>query len=189
MKHSSIVVDRRAETFSNRYAPLDIDTPDKLYVSTLRQNNAPSIEFQTMLVGKSRMATAQTLLDSGATGNLLNRDYAIKHRIKQIPLSRHIPLRNADESETIVKTYAELDIRIKDHNGNTHQEQNRFYIADIGRQDVILGTDWLIEHNPTIDWRAYRMTLNRCPRTCIQQGQIDLYASKQFPAGSIKPEP
>jgi hypothetical protein len=40
------------------------------------------------------------------------------------------------------------------------------YAANIGQQDIILGTGWLIKHNPEIDWENYELKFSRCPSTC-----------------------
>jgi hypothetical protein len=40
------------------------------------------------------------------------------------------------------------------------------YIANIGQQDIILGTGWLIKHNPEINWETYNLSFTRCPATC-----------------------
>ena len=41
-----------------------------------------------------------------------------------------------------------------------------FYMADIGDNDVILGTDWLHKHNPEINWGEGTFDLTRCPSDC-----------------------
>ena len=38
-----------------------------------------------------------------------------------------------------------------------HTELTRFYVAEIGKEDIILETKWLLEHNPEVDWHAYRL--------------------------------
>ena len=38
-----------------------------------------------------------------------------------------------------------------------HTELTRFYVAEIGKEDIILGTKWLLEHNLEVDWHAYRL--------------------------------
>ena len=51
-----------------------------------------------------------------------------------------------------------------------HTKSARFYIAEIGKEDIILGTDWLLEHNPEVDWHAYRLHFTRCPPSCQIKG-------------------
>src|SRR5258708_21400856 len=73
-------------------------------------------------------------------------------------------VRNADETENIlgrVKEKAYLDMKI----GN-HREVIRFFISDIGRDDIILGHSWLRKHNPGIDWRNQGLSFPRCLPYC-----------------------
>jgi hypothetical protein len=55
---------------------------------------------------------------------------------------------------------------LEDHKGRKHQETISTYIANIGQQDIILGTGWLIKHNPEINWETYNLSFTRCPATC-----------------------
>jgi hypothetical protein len=41
-------------------------------------------------------------------------------------------------------------------------------VGDIGSHSVLLGMPWLLHHNPTIRWRAYNVTMDQCPDTCVQ---------------------
>ena len=47
-----------------------------------------------------------------------------------------------------------------------HTKLARFYIAEIRKEDVILGTNWLLEHNPKVNWHAYGLHFTRCPPSC-----------------------
>ncbi|KAF9797367.1 hypothetical protein IEO21_10882 [Rhodonia placenta] len=47
-----------------------------------------------------------------------------------------------------------------------HVEKTVFTVTDIGPEDVIVGLDWLREHNPEIDWEKGSLKLSRCPETC-----------------------
>ncbi|KAF9796773.1 hypothetical protein IEO21_10957 [Rhodonia placenta] len=46
---------------------------------------------------------------------------------------------------------------------------------DIGPEDVIIGLDWLCEHNPEIDWESGSLKLSQCPETCSSRktGQME----------------
>ena len=39
-------------------------------------------------------------------------------------------------------------------------------ITNIGQSEIILGTDWLQAHNPSIDWGAKTIKFDRCPPHC-----------------------
>ena len=51
-------------------------------------------------------------------------------------------------------------------------ESARFYVAKIGKEDVILGTDWLLEHNSEVDWHAYGLHFTQCPPSCQIKGGL-----------------
>jgi hypothetical protein len=134
-----------------------------LHVTT---RHAPSIELSALLLGKNRNAAAKALVDSGATGNLISRKFAAKQRMIPKVLDRPIPLKNADDSESLIKSYVTIPMVLEDHKGRKHQETISMYIANIGQQDIILGTGWLIKHNPEINWETYNLSFTRCPATC-----------------------
>jgi hypothetical protein len=102
-------------------------------------------------------------------------DFVQRNRITSTPLDKPIPMKTADDSESLVKGYTYLTMEFKDSTRQQHQEKIKMYIANIGQQDVILGTGWLIRHNPEINWTTYDLKMTRCPKEC--QGS----ATKKFP--------
>jgi len=50
--------------------------------------------------------------------------------------------------------------------GDNHRERVTFLVTDTGNHDMLLGTDWLKAHNPSIDWARNRIHLDRCPPIC-----------------------
>ena len=55
-----------------------------------------------------------------------------------------------------------LDMAVRDH-----REKVVFVMMDIGKEDVIIGLDWLREHNPEVDWEHGSLCLSRCPEMCM----------------------
>ena len=47
-----------------------------------------------------------------------------------------------------------------------HREVMTFFLANIGSNSMILGLDWLKEHDPNISWRTGNVTFDNCPETC-----------------------
>ncbi len=96
--------------------------------------------------------------------------FAKTHRLTLRRLEQPFPVRNVDGSENVmgwVRHTTTQTVRIYSQNGRSyHEERAEFYITDIGDHDIILGTDWLDEHNPQIDWTTDRVDLTRCPPTC-----------------------
>jgi len=50
--------------------------------------------------------------------------------------------------------------------GEEHKETTEMAVTNIGRHDILLGTDWFRAHNPQIDWAKNNLRLNRCPTSC-----------------------
>jgi hypothetical protein len=81
------------------------------------QNHAPSIELNALLIEKNKTAAAKALVDSGATGNLINRKFVARHQMTPHVLKTPIPLLNADDSESLVKSYINVTMRLTDQEG------------------------------------------------------------------------
>src|SRR4051812_39718977 len=39
-------------------------------------------------------------------------------------------------------------------------------VLDIRHTDMLLGHDWLVHHNPTVNWTTGHVNFNRCPPDC-----------------------
>lgn len=123
------------------------------------------------LSGKRREKDVVAMVDSGATTKFLHRRFVEENRVATRKLASPIRLYNIDGTENRDGTIAEvavLGMTIGDH-----QEQVVFMVTDVGDEDVIIGLDWLREHNPEIDWERGSLRLSRCPSTC--------HASKKAP--------
>ncbi|KAF5366238.1 hypothetical protein D9758_005822 [Tetrapyrgos nigripes] len=138
-----------------------------------RNKQIPSITLKTELIGKitGRKIDANALIDSGAEGIIINSQFAQRNQLTLLPIKNPFPVRNVDGSENTmgwVREYTIQNLRIYSQDNKAyHEEQAEFYVTDIGDHDIILGTDWLEEHNPDIDWSDSRVDMTRCPETCI----------------------
>jgi hypothetical protein len=47
-----------------------------------------------------------------------------------------------------------------------HSERAIFAVTCLGKQNIILGLDWLHEHNPEVDWQTNEVKMSRCPNHC-----------------------
>ncbi|KAF9800263.1 hypothetical protein IEO21_10402 [Rhodonia placenta] len=56
-----------------------------------------------------------------------------------------------------------------------HVKKTVFTVTDLGPEDVIIGLDWLREHNPEIDWESGSLKLSQCPEMCSARktGQME----------------
>ena len=92
----------------------------------------------------------KALIDSGASINCLDWGFIKKHKIPYYRLPQPIHTRNVDGSDNesgVIKFISTTFIRIK---GIIHQVL--FHIINCGNENIILGTPWLEEVNPQINW-------------------------------------
>ncbi len=99
----------------------------------------------------SKRAETISLLDSGATENFLNLEYAkwLKLPIKRLPFPRK--LFNVDGTENKagqLQFYTDLAIRT----GSTSTNM-RFFLTQLGEHKAILGYPWFAAVQPKIDWK------------------------------------
>ena len=116
------------------------------------------------LRGKQRSKDVVTMLDSGATTKFLHRRFVEQNKVTTRKLAKPILLYNIDGSENCDGTITE--VAVLDMEVGEHTETVVFIVTDIGEEDVIIGLDWLREHNPNIDWEKGSLCLSRCPDTC-----------------------
>jgi hypothetical protein len=123
------------------------------------------MELKVMVAGKNRSAVASALIDNGATGNLISDRFVKTHCIKTYEIPWKIELLNADDSKSLITSRVCVNMEIS--NGPIiHRESITLYVGNIGSHEIILGTPWLIKHNPSINWTKYLLQLDRCPEEC-----------------------
>ncbi len=99
----------------------------------------------------TKRAETVSLLNSGATENFLNLDYAkwLKLLIKKLPFPRK--LFNVDGTENKagqLQFYTDLAIRT-----GTTTTNMRFFLTQLGEHKAILGYPWFTAVQPKINWK------------------------------------
>jgi hypothetical protein len=56
--------------------------------------------------------------------------------------------------------------------GTKHQEDIKVTIMNMGNYNLLLETDWLKAHNPSIDWTRIKLLLNWCSNLCFPTPQL-----------------
>jgi len=108
--------------------------------------------------------TVDVLLDSGATGLFMNKEFVEKNGFRMEKLERLVKVMNVDGThnkggDIMHKVMCNIYYR-------GHRERARFDVCNLGRTEVILGMPWLAAHNPEIDWEKGEVKLTRCPLWC-----------------------
>ena len=89
------------------------------------------------------------LLDSGATGLFMNKEFVEKNGFRMEKLERPVKVMNVDRTHNKggdIMHEVTCNIYYKGH-----RERVKFDVCNLGRTEVILGMLWLAAHNPEID--------------------------------------
>jgi len=97
----------------------------------------------------SEVHSIKVLLDSGATGNFIDKDFVRTKGISTWNVSHPIPVFNVDSSPNKAGQISEVvDIVLY---YKTHSERTLLAISNLRKQSMILGYIWLKDHNPEVN--------------------------------------
>jgi len=105
------------------------------------------VEIRTM--DTSELYSIKALLDSKATGNFIDQDFVHLKGINTRTLSHNIPVFNVDSFPNKAGQISEVvDILL---HYKTHSKRMLLAVSRLGKQSLILGYNWLKDHNPQVD--------------------------------------
>jgi len=120
--------------------------PKLLLISTLDTRGTfllLPVEIRT--IDTSELYSVEALLDCGATGSLIDRDFVHSKGMNTRALSHSIPVFNVNGSPNEAGQISEVvDIVLR---YKTHSKRMLLVISGLGKQTLILGYDWLKDHN------------------------------------------
>jgi hypothetical protein len=94
----------------------------------------------------------QALIDCGATGCFIDIEWVKLNNVPTCPLSKLIPVYNVNGTANDAGTIKDItDIILCYEN---HSEHTQLAITRLGKQSLILGYNWLQNHNPEINWQT-----------------------------------
>ena len=97
----------------------------------------------------SKLHSVEALLDCRATGSLIDRDFVHSKGINTWTLSYNIPVFNVDGSPNEAGQISKVVNVVLQY--KTHSKRMLMAVSRLGKQSLILGYDWLKNHNPKID--------------------------------------
>jgi len=104
----------------------------------------------------------KTLVDSGCTHTGIDEQLVKDKRIQTKSIDFSFEVFNADETKNgEVTKVAPLEIKI-----NGHKETLEAAVTDLDGTDMFLGHDWLVKHNPEVNWRNGTIKFTRYPGNC-----------------------
>ena len=101
----------------------------------------------------------KALVDSGCTHTGIDEQLVKDKRIQTKPINFSFEVFNADGTKNReVTKVAPLEIEI-----NRHKETLEAAVMDLDGTDMFLGHDWLVKHNPEVNWKNSTIKFTRCP--------------------------
>jgi len=101
-------------------------------------------------------------VDSGCTHTGINEQLVKEKRIQTKEIDFSFEVFNADGTKNgEVTKVAPLEVEI-----NGHKETLEAAVMDLDGTDMFLGHDWLVKHNPEVNWKNSTIKFTRCPGNC-----------------------
>src|SRR5260221_10408014 len=130
--------------------------PNKDSVAPVIQLNSTSLSPNSFLLSLTSATISEhahpfiALLDSGSSHCFIDEVFAKKNKLVLSKLPSIIQLQLFDGSARNSVSH-KTNISLTFSTGKTHQTE--FYVTKLDKgYSVVLGYDWLVRHNPSIDW-------------------------------------
>ena len=153
------------EITRNRCSKWEWQLPSRLVIASAEDSSTSlklKVELETTDIGEVK--SVNSFIDSGATGEFINRHYAKSNQLHTRKLSEPIPVYNVDRTLNEAGSIIEVvDLILRYWN---HLERTLFTVTGLGKQKLILGHSWLWKHNLEIDWVTGEVKMSRCPPWC-----------------------
>jgi len=124
--------------------------PKLLSISTLdMQETSLLLPVEIGTMDTSKLYFVEALLDCGATGSLINKDFIHSKGMNTQTLSHNILVFNVNSSPNEAGQISKVVDVVLQY--KTHFKRMLLAVSRLGQQSLILGYDWLKDHNPKID--------------------------------------
>ena len=101
----------------------------------------------------------KALVDSRCTYTGINEQLVEDKRIQTRPINFSFEVFNADRTKNReVTRMAPLEVKV-----NSYKEQLEAVVTDLNGMDMFLGYNWLVKHNPEVNWKNGTIKFTRCP--------------------------
>jgi len=127
-------------------------------------NGKQELNMQAKIKMKNeKKLEVKVLVDSGCTHTGIDEQLVKDKKIPTKHIDFSFEVFNADGTKNgEVTKVAPLEIEI-----NRHTEQLEAVVTNLDGMDMFLGHDWLVKHNPEVNWKNSTIQFTRCPEHCI----------------------
>ena len=122
------------------------------------------------------------MVDSGCIYIGINEQLVKDKRIQTRPINFSFEVFNIDGMKNgEVTRIAPLEIKI-----NRHKEQLEAAVTDLNRTNMFLEHDWLVKHNPEVNWKNGMIQFTRCLGSCKMKHKDIEFRTKRIQATENK---
>ena len=123
----------------------------------------------------SKKLKVKALVDSGYTHTGIDEQLVKNKRLQTKKIDFSFEVFNADGTKNgEVTKVAPLEIKI-----NRHKETLEAAATDLDGMDMFLGHDWLVKHNPEVNWKNETIKFTRCPGNCTMTHKDIQFSSRR----------
>jgi len=107
----------------------------------------------------------KALVDSRCTYTGIDKQLVKDKRIQTKPINFSFEVFNANGTKNgEVTKIAPLEVEI-----NRHKKTLEAAVTDLNGTDMFLGHNWLVKHNPEINWKNNTIKFTRCLGNCMMK--------------------
>ena len=122
-----------------------------------------------------RNLKVKALVDSGCTHTGIDEQLVKEKKIQMKAIDFSFEVFNADGTKNgEVTKVASPEVEI-----NGHKETLEAAVTDLDGTDMFLGHDWLVKHNPEVNWKNGTIKFTRCPGNCTMTHKDIRFNSRQ----------
>jgi len=113
----------------------------------------------------SKKLKVKALVDSRCMHTGINKQLVKDKKIQTKPINFSFEVFNTNGTKNReVTKVTPLEIKI-----NEHKETLEAAVTDLDGTDMFLGHDWLVKHNPEVNWKNRTIKFTRCPGNCTMK--------------------
>ena len=146
--------------------------PEKYTILAIGESNSLKVKVELETTDTLERKSVNSLMDSRATGEFINCDYAKSCLFNLLKLTHPILVYNIDRSPNEAGSITKAVSLILQY--KNHSEWMTFCVTSLGKQKLILGHSWLWKHNLEINWTKGEVKMSRCPSQCCSECRDEL---------------
>jgi len=106
-------------------------------------------------------------VDSRCTYTGIDKQLVKDKRIQTRLINFSFEVFNTDRTKNReVTKVVSLEVKI-----NRYKKQLEAVVTDLNGTDMFLGHDWLVKHNPEVNWKNKMIKFTRCTESCMMKHQ------------------